>query len=323
MLKKTDFLLLLFVILASLSFSKTMYLDLQKNWGIIEKYPFVWVCFSIDSFQIPQSSVFTAKVTEHYIPPTTSFILPFTPPHVLRLSNGMTVTSRKEYGDISIGLSLKEFAWLDISEIRVVQMPWILENDSLIMTDDQWIEFLPQYLSFVGFQAIIDKTIEIAKKKVFPFRVLLKDEPLKIDVKIFCSNYYFPIIEKVTSNHPLASIRWFYGETQYDTLFDLRIENAGDYTVSYEVEDIYGQITKGSLDFQIKEYTPPVQTNIIFDRCAVGAKVLFLQNVEGVWNILDQSIHGSRLSWVFEFPGEYDILFTAAKKLVRYRVMVR
>ncbi len=302
--------------------SEVLYLDLRKGIALVERSPNFWQVLPILSSDLSGSRLFDAQITQVYLPPETRYALPFVPPVALRLENGLILSNREGYGDIAVELPEEKPALRRMERIVSIAAPWAFEGKALVIDSDEWIRFLPYYLNYLGKGALIDTAMARAKSGVFPFKMLIEEEPLRIEVRGSASYPFLPIFVRLQANLPLARYRWSEGATELSSLLDFRKEQPGQYTLSLFAEDIYGQTVTLEIPVTINPFVPPVKIQEITDRATVGSRVLFIQRTDGVWNLWDTQIKGARASIAFPFPGEFDILFAAPKTLVRYRISV-
>jgi hypothetical protein len=260
-------------------------------------------------------------VQERYIPPETVYTLPFHPPSAIKLSNGVVLTNHEGYGEIGIGLSATQANWEEIDAVTLIQPPWFFEKEYLLIESDQWAQFLPYVLEYYGRSELINRVIERLNKNIFPIRVLYEPSPLTMTITMSSSFYFLPVYANIASNHPISNYRWYDEDRELLSLLDFSRGEPGKYTLFLKAEDVFGQTATTEVVVELKEYTPPVDNKIIFDRVKTGSKVLFVQNKTGVWNVLDQNVKGSRFSYVFDLPGEYTLIYASSKLTVRYRII--
>jgi len=314
---------LLFVLLCrSIIGVEALYVDLRKGIALIEKSPNFWQVLPILSSDLSEATRFKARITRIYLPPETSYTLPFQPPVALRLENGLTLTNREGYGDIALELPEEKPVLEATKQIESIVMPWSFEGKALVIESAEWIQFLPSYLNYLGKGSLIDMAMTRAKSGVFPFKLLMEEEPLRLDVSVGFSYPSFPVFARLQTNLPLSRCQWLEGSTELPSLLDFRKERPGQYMLTLFAEDIYGQTATKEVSITINEFASPVKAQEITDRATVGSRLLFTQRVAGVWNLWDTQIRGARASITFPFPGTFEIVFAAPKIQIRYRVFV-
>ncbi|MFP4461892.1 MAG: hypothetical protein ACLFQE_06815, partial [Thermotogota bacterium] len=116
-------------------------------------------------------------------PPSVNVNVPFSPPTFIRLTNRITITDRKGYGTLYLktlgdkenGLSKKLY---ETKSVTFTSFPWEFENGYLEVKNREYQNFLPIYITNLGYQNKLDELMSHLRSEEESFRFLL-DEALQ------------------------------------------------------------------------------------------------------------------------------------------------
>lgn len=257
-------------------------------------------------------------------------------PDLLLLDDGTIISDDTEFGDIRIKDDIGNDFFKKTDRVSMVKLPWEIVGEYIEIYSLEYAEFLPAFLIREGYGIFIDKILDEISAEDFSKYTLPEDKtgmafikipvtrkPLSLNLEVSASFPGLPLIPSLRSSRPLKYINWKIDGEDFGPPIDYIPTSPGIYNITVNATDILDFGSSASFEVTVKEYDPPAEKKLVFDRCDLGDTVLFLGQRDGYWQILDEIFHSEKLKWTFDFPGEFDIFFCSRGKYEKYRVIVQ
>jgi len=183
--KTTTSFLIMALCLLTYSFSRELFIDIPKGIGYTIEYSRIVRQFLIE--KNTRLSDYTGEwpVVKKIQPPKVNLSLPFSVPTLVQLANSVSMSDRKGYGSLFIqaapnqanGISEKLY---ETSSVTFCTFPWEFENGMLEVSSRDYQQFLPVYITYLGYQNKLNDLMTLLKSEQTAFELLL-DPALKID----------------------------------------------------------------------------------------------------------------------------------------------
>jgi hypothetical protein len=180
--------LLIILILATLTFSQDFFLDIPKRIGFVIEYGRIVRQLKIEKRTQLHDYDGTWSVYQRIAQPSDLINIPFEIPTMIKLSNSITLSDNKDYGDIYIqsinsDQSVLSEMLYEAKEITFCTFPWILENGRLEVQKSEYSRFLPVYITNMGYQNKLDDLFADLKEDRETFSLLLDENLAKDDTQ--------------------------------------------------------------------------------------------------------------------------------------------
>lgn len=278
---------------------------------------------AVDQRSIPQGSY---RVKRAYFPPRITLPLPFTPPWVIELENGIMLSNDAAYADILIQEDHHQMPWLDsIDEIIITHFPWYLEGDRIHVARREYLEYLPAYLREMGYDQWVEPLMARVIENDDSFVFFLGPADYSVELTLLGAVETLPLIMRYRSDRPIAQIHWSIDESEpMRSPASLTIPmHTRELVVKAYSEDVFGHHAEAEIAVRPQPVSSPVQRVLHFERIGVGQTLLFPGRMDGVWHVMDQRVRQQNLRWHFEVSGEYTLYQTSPGRILTFRVWVR
>jgi len=203
--KSTASLLIMALCLLTYTFSRELFIDIPKGIGFTIEYSRIVRQFMVE--ENGRLSDYTGEwlVVKKLEPPTVNLSMPFSVPTLIQLANGVSLSDRKGYGNLLIqtapnqsnGISEKLFETVSVT---FCVFPWEFENGMLEVKSRDYQQFLPVYITYLGYQNKLNDLMIYLKSEQESFEMLLDPALKTIQTKHYSSppqtTYQIPLMSK-------------------------------------------------------------------------------------------------------------------------------
>lgn len=182
--KPATALLIMALCLLTYTFSRELFIDVPKGIGFTIEYSRIVRQFMIEKNERLTDYTGVWPVVKKIQPPTVNLSMPFSVPTLIQLANGTSLSDRKGYGSLLIqsvpnqANSISEKLY-ETSSVTFCTFPWEFENGVLEVNNRDYQQFLPVYITHLGYQNKLNDLMTYLKSEQDSFEMLL-DPTLKI-----------------------------------------------------------------------------------------------------------------------------------------------